>query len=150
MFRQTAADREPFPPRATAPAAARYHRAGDPWPLYASIEEATAWAERAAANPTATSGAERRRLHRLRVDGLGVLDLRDARVRERLGVSLDDLTAPPAAGWAAPQRLAAAARDLGAEGLIAPSAARPGAWNVVVFPSGFGRVSAEASDERSV
>jgi RES domain-containing protein len=65
-----------------------------------------------------------------------VLDLRDPRVVSALGIVLDDLTA----GRAAAQDLAARAGALGAEGMIVPSAARHGHWNLVVFPAGFSRL----------
>jgi hypothetical protein len=32
------------------------------------------------------------------------------------------------------------ARELGADGMVVPSAARAGGWNVVVFPTGFDRL----------
>lgn len=70
------------------------------------------------------------------MDGLAVLDLRDPAVRRALGVDLEDLTG----ARVRPQALAARVRDLGADGLIVPSAARPEHWNLVVFPSGFDRV----------
>ena len=65
-----------------------------------------------------------------------MVDLRRAGVREQLGVELDDLTGPRRAA----QELAARARELGAEGLILPSAAHGGKWNLVVFPSAFSKV----------
>jgi hypothetical protein len=41
--------------------------------------------------------------------------------------------------------MAKKARDLGADGLVVPSAARDGAWNLVVFPSGFDRMRVAGS-----
>lgn len=41
--------------------------------------------------------------------------------------------------------LAAKARRLGADGMVVPSAARDEAWNLVVFPSGFGRLRTSGS-----
>jgi RES domain len=41
--------------------------------------------------------------------------------------------------------LAATARELGADGLIVPSAALDGAWNLVVFPSGLDRLRVAGS-----
>ena len=123
-----------MPPDRPAPTAGRYHRPGDAWPLYASLETATVWAEWSAA----TSGAidprdERRRLWPIDVADLPVLDLRRPQARAALGVSAAELTGPRHAA----QAVAGRARELGALGMIVPSAARDGAWNIVVFPDGF-------------
>lgn len=131
-----------MPPDRPAPTEGRYHRPGEAWPLYASLDPATAWAEW----HTATRGAidpasERRRLWRLEVRALPVLDLRSAEVVDELGIDLERLTGPRSEAHA----LAARARALGAEGMIVPSAARDGAWNLVVFPSGFARLHATGS-----
>jgi RES domain-containing protein len=72
---------------------------------------------------------------------LPVLDLREPDVVRTLGVSLDDLTG----GRRAAQELAARARAMGAEGMIVPSAARHGQWNLVVFPAGLRRLTAGRS-----
>ena len=138
MHRQTGVGIPALPPDRPAPAPARWHRSGDPWPLYASLEPATAWAEWSAA----TGGAidpndETRRLWTLDVEQLPVVDLRDPAARKALGVDLGSLTG----AWDAPQALAERLRALGAQGAVVPSAARPDAWNLVVFPAGFGRVT---------
>ena len=65
-----------------------------------------------------------------------MLDLRRVEVRAELDVSLDTLTGPRSRAHG----LARRARTLGAEGMLVPSAARDGAWNLVVFPEGFGRL----------
>jgi len=62
-----------------------------------------------------------------------VLDLRRPELVAELGIQLSDLTGPRARA----HRLVARARELGAHGMMVPSAAREGAWNLVVFPSGF-------------
>lgn len=117
----------------------RYHRPGEPWPLYASLEPSTVWAEWAAATRGAIDPREeRRRLWTLRADGLRVVDLRRPEVRDALGVALDALTGPRDVA----QRLGDRMRALGADGLIAPSAADPDAWNLVVWPQGFDRLRA--------
>ena len=67
---------------------------------------------------------------------MDVVDLRRPETREQLGVGLDALSGPRRAA----QDLAARARELGADGLILPSAARGGTWNLVVFPSAFSKV----------
>jgi RES domain-containing protein len=75
------------------------------------------------------------------VEGLAVVDLRRAGLAEELGVSERQLTA----AWSRAHGLAARARELGADGLIVPSAARNGAWNLVIFPSGFDRLRVAGS-----
>jgi RES domain-containing protein len=131
-----------MPPDRPAPTEGRYHRRGEPWPLYASLEPSTAWAEwRAATHGAIDPGAERRRLWEIRVDDLAVLDLRDPDVLDNLGVALADLTGARGAA----QDLAARAHAAGAEGMIVPSAARPGHWNLVVFPAGLSRLPAPRS-----
>lgn len=72
---------------------------------------------------------------------MNVVDLRRSEVREQLGVDLDDLTGPRRAA----QNLSAQTRELGADGLILPSAARGGKWNLVVFPPAFSKVRVTGS-----
>lgn len=74
-----------------------------------------------------------------------MIDLRDERVRHALGVDLGTLV-----GTRGPcQALARRANRLGATGMVVPSAARDGAWNVVVFPTGFGSLEPLGSAVRS-
>jgi len=95
------------------------------------------WAEWSAATRGAIDPAtERRRLWDIDVARLSVLDLRRAEALEALGTDLDALTGPRAPAQAVVGR----ARSLGAEGMLVPSAARRGAWNLVVFPGGFDRL----------
>ena len=130
------------PPHRPAPTEGRYHRPGEPWPLYASLDAPTVWAEWQAATRGAIDPAsERRRLWRLDVRDLPGVDLRRDEARTELGVDLEGLTGLRARAHG----LARRARDLGAEGMVVPSAALTGAWNLVVFPSGFGRVRAAGS-----
>jgi RES domain-containing protein len=130
-------DTPALPPDRPAPTEARYHRAGDPWPLYASLEPSTVWAEWSAATRGAIDpGSERRRLWRIDVNGLRVIDLRRPAVRAGLGVELSDLTGARRGA----QALSARALALGAEGIVAPSAAHEGHWNLVVFPSAFAKL----------
>jgi RES domain-containing protein len=75
------------------------------------------------------------------VDGLAVVDLRRPGVADELSVTERQLTGVRSKAHG----LAARARELGADGLIVPSAARTGAWNLVVFPSGFDRVRVAGS-----
>ena len=101
------------------------------------------WAEWNAATRGAIDPAtERRRLWRIDLDGVRVLDLRRPAVRDELGVALSELTGPRNAA----QSLASKARALGAEGMIVPSAAHPDRWNVVVFPSAFAKVTVDGSN----
>ena len=131
-----------LPPKQPAPHAGRFYEPGDPWPLYASLDRDTMWAEWS----RATSGrvapeAEQRAVCALDLD-LRVLDLRSVATRHALGVTLEQLTAE----WApdAPNRaclaVARAARDAGADGFVVPSAARDGGWNVAVLPGAFDRI----------
>jgi len=79
------------------------------------------------------------------VDDLAVVDLRRPEVVSALELRLDELTGPRARA----QALAGRARALGADGMVVPSAAHRGAWNLVVFPSGFGRLRAARSRSTS-
>jgi RES domain-containing protein len=100
------------------------------------------WAEWQAGTRGAIDPAdERRRLWRIDVDRLPVIDLRRAGLADELGISERQLTGPRSRAHG----LAAKVRALGADGLIVPSAARPGAWNLVVFPSGFRRMRVAGS-----
>ncbi len=82
---------------------------------------------------------------RLDVRDLAVIDLRDAEARASLGVSTDDLVA----GRRACHALAQRALEAGADGLVVPSAARDGGWNLVVFPRGFAALRASGSTLRN-
>jgi RES domain-containing protein len=131
-----------LPPREPAPYAGRYHRAGEAWPLYGALDEATIWAEWARATGGGVQPADDpRSLCRFTAD-LEVLDLREPAVREALGVSVDELIAD----WSEAEpneaclRVARRAVDLGADAFIVPSAARPGGWCVDVLPAGFSKL----------
>ena len=146
MHRQTGVDTPALPPDLPSPIEGRYHRPGDAWPLYASLDASTAWAEWQAASGGAVDPAvERRRMWRLEVTDLPVLDLRDPEVRAALGVHLAQLVR----GRSTSQRLARTARGIGARGMVVPSAAHDGAWNLVVFPSGFEAVRTAGSTVRT-
>jgi RES domain-containing protein len=73
---------------------------------------------------------------------LSVLDLRDPATRRALRVGLGAVTGP----WAPDRpnrsalRIASVARQLDVDGVVVPSAARDGGWNLAVFPSAFDRV----------
>lgn len=140
-----------MPPRQPAPHAGRYHGVGDPWPLYAALDVDTLWAEWERATGGAISPEEDPRwVCTMDVD-LAVLDLRDPATRRALGVTLEELTADwsPDAPNPAAVRVAAAARRLGVDGMVVPSAARPDGWNLAVLPQAFARVHL-AARRRSV
>ena len=100
------------------------------------------WAEWSAATRGAIEPAEeRRRLWRVDATDLPVLDLRRSEVRAELDISLDALTGPRSRAHGLAQRALA----LGAHGMVVPSAARDGAWNLVVFPAGFARLRVSGS-----
>jgi hypothetical protein len=71
-----------------------------------------------------------------------VLDLRQEEVRRSVGVTIERLVAPWAPGRAnaACLRVAREARRLGADGIVVPSAARPDAWNIDIWPPSFERL----------
>jgi hypothetical protein len=132
-----------MPPTQPAPHAARYHQPGDPWPLYASLDKQTMWAEWAHATDGQVPPQEDPRwVCALDVD-LRVLDLRDPATRRALRAGIRALRGP----WSPDQpnpttlRVARAARDLGVDGMIVPSAARADGWNLVVLPVAFESVS---------
>jgi RES domain-containing protein len=142
VHRQTGLDTPAFPPDRPAPTEGRYHRPGDAWPLYASLEPATAWAEwSSATGGMIDPGAERRRLWRIDVSQLPVVDLRDVEVATALGTSIGQLIGPRAAAQHVVQR----ARAAGALGMIVPSAAHEDHWNLVVFPEGFAHLTTRGS-----
>ncbi len=67
------------------------------------------------------------------VRSLPVVDLRRPGLVDELEIDLEQLTGPRTRAHDFAER----ARGLGAAGMVVPSAARGGAWNLVVFPSGF-------------
>jgi len=84
----------------------------------------------------------RRRGGRCAATELAVLDLTDGQVRETLGVEEDELVGDD---YELCQRLAAAARAAGLDGVLAPSAGLPGQRTLVVFSQALddGRVVVE-------
>jgi RES domain-containing protein len=65
-----------------------------------------------------------------RLSSMGLLDLREADVRDRYDLTLGDLTADD---WSACQRAATAIRAEGARGILSPSAALANATNITLF-----------------
>jgi RES domain-containing protein len=104
------------------------------------------WAERQRATDATIAPADDERwVCTFDVD-LSILDLRDPATRRALRVSEEDLRGPwaPDRPNAATLRVAAAARELGVDGLVVPSAARPEGWNLAVLPGAFGRLKLAA------
>jgi hypothetical protein len=111
--------------------------------LYASLDRQTMWAEWAHATDGQVPPAEDPRwVCTLDVD-LRVLDLRDPATRRALRAGIGALCGPWSPDRPNPTtlRVARAARDLGVDGMIVPSAARADGWNLVVLPGAFESVS---------
>lgn len=72
---------------------------------------------------------------------LPVLDLRRPAVVAELGINLEDLVGPRSRAHGLVKR----ARAMGAQGMVVPSAAIGGEWNLVVFPPGFERLRTAGS-----
>jgi RES domain-containing protein len=115
----------------------RYHRKGHTATWYASTSEQGAWAEMFRHLDRAVSPFEiRRRVGRVEVISLRVLDLARPRVQDTLGVTEDqlvddDLTICQSLGEAAVGLF---------EGVLGPSAALPGCRTLAVFPDGMAKV----------
>lgn len=139
MYRQTALGvPECRPPIQPAPHPGRYHLAGDPWPMYGSLDESTVWAEWSQATGGAVAPEDDPRWLCVFDADLIVLDLRRPEVLDALDVDVDALNAPWAPG--SPNRdclrVSVAAKVAGAEAIVVPSAAAPSAWNLDVLSSG--------------
>jgi RES domain-containing protein len=131
-----------LPPAQPASHAGRFHRSGDPWPLYASLDRATMWAERSRASDGHVPAEEDPRWVCTFEADLAVLDLRDPAACRALRVTPAQLIGPwsPQEPNAAASRVAATARRLGVDAMIVPSAARSGGWNLAVLPPSFTRL----------
>jgi RES domain-containing protein len=117
----------------------RYNRAGGPSAWYASNQLRAAWAElfRHTAGSGVSPTETLRRVGRLHVELDRVLDLTSATVRRAIGVTTEALVADDRE-VCQDMALAAIAGDY--QGLLAPSAALPGARTLVVFRSGYDHV----------
>jgi hypothetical protein len=125
----------------------RYHRPGEPGAWYASSQEQGAWAElfRHFLDDGIDPFEVRRRVGRVLVD-LEVLDLTDGATRSHLGVREADLVSDDCN---LTQDIAAAARDAGFDGVLAPAAALPGCETLMVFAHALSaKVMAERSEVR--
>ena len=113
----------------------RYHRAGGAGVWYASDQEQAAWGElfRHFVGVDVDPFEVRRRIGHVDVADLEVLDLTDDQVRQRLGISIADLTSDD---YSVTQTIAEAARHAGFGGILAPSAALQGRRTLVIFARG--------------
>jgi RES domain-containing protein len=118
--------------------------------MYGSIEEATVWAEWSHATGGGVAPEDDPRWLCTFDTDLAVVDLRRPEVLDALGVTVADLNASWAPGSPnrACLRVSMAAAAAGAEGMIVPSAARRGAWNLDVLPSGFSQLRRRSRQSR--
>jgi RES domain-containing protein len=124
----------------------RYSPEGAAGAWYGSSQEQGAWAEFLRHFTQAISPAEvKRRMARVRVTDLAVLNLTDANVVRTLGVDPNDLTSDDTSTC---QTLARQAVADGYEGILAPSAALPGRRTLAVFQAGMPRLAVEHEDVR--
>jgi len=113
----------------------RYHRRQGPGVWYASDQEQAAWAElfRHFTEEGVDPFEVRRRVGRVTVEDLEVLDLTNEQVRAILGLTLEDLVGDD---YQRTQAVTAAAANAGYQGILAPSAALDGRRTLVVFAAG--------------
>ena len=120
----------------------RFHRQGGRPTWYGSSSEGAAWSE-LSRNPHGVDAREaKRRLGRVVFDVVA-LDLTDPTLRDALGVTLLELTAPEREVC---QTLADLAADAGFDAVVSPSAAVPGATTLAVFGEAIRGNAAEVSD----
>ena len=137
FFRHTAPKRAPLAVPHTARASGRYHRKGQQPRLYASSTRDTAWGELFRHTEPEVSPFEvRRRMSKLRVSALPVLDLTDAGVQGQLGITKRNLIRNRPAVCRRIADLARQAPDRFG-GLLAPSAADPSEHTLVGSVNGF-------------
>lgn len=124
----------------------RYHRLGESGVWYASNREQGAWAElfRHFLDEGVDPFEVCRRVGRVSVN-LQILDLTDGKTRSLLGVGEPDLISDDCVTT---QNIAAAARDAGFDGLLAPAAALPGCETLAVFAHALPGVRPERSEVR--
>lgn len=127
-----------------SPGDGRYHREGGAGAWYASSKERAAWVElfRHHTSTELSPLEVRRRVGKVEVRNVDVLDLTDPVVRDALGVDEDDLIDDDIGLC---QEIAGAARSAGFSGILAPSASLSGEQTLVVFPTGMRKVREEHS-----
>lgn len=124
----------------------RWQRAGDESVLYACDGEDTVWAEWRRKLPEGVDMTETvRKFGWLAVSLDDVVDLRDPAVRDLLGLDEDDLTGDDRTTCHA---LLAAARTVGLDALVAPSAARHGGTTVIILPHAIKQVDVVSEERR--
>jgi RES domain-containing protein len=122
----------------------RYHRLGGAGVWYASSSENSAWAElfrhheAGGVSPLEVI----RRIGRVRIKRLGVLDLTDARVRDAFGVSEGELISDNLTHC---QEIAQYAQKAGYDEILAPSAALEGQRTLAVFAFAMQRTAEQSS-----
>ena len=123
---------------------ARFHVAGGHGVWYASSTQEGAWAEffRHFLDDGVDPFEVRRRVGRVRVDSMMVLDLTEELGRKTIDITLDDLTGDD---YEQCQRVAALAREHGLDGILSPSAALPGSLTLVVFATSVEKITVELS-----
>jgi RES domain-containing protein len=117
----------------------RYHEKTGPGVWYASSQEQAAWAElfRHFIDQGVDPFEVRRRVGHADVADLSVLDLTDPSVQQIIGVTSDQLTSDDPRLC---RQIAAAAREAGYEGILAPAVALPGRTTLVVFHAGLAKL----------
>ena len=122
----------------------RFHVAGGHGVWYASSTQEGAWAEffRHFLDSGVDPFEVRRRVGRVRVDSMKVLDLTEVVGRQTIGITLDDLTGDD---YEQCRRVAALARDHGLDGILSPSAALPGSLTLGVFAPSVEKITVELS-----
>lgn len=110
----------------------RYHRLGGRGVWYASTSARAAWAEllRHTEDPLPSPFEVKRKIGRVHVVSLRVLDLTNPDVSQSLGLRANDLTGDDVAAC---QDVSDLAAEAGAQGLLAPSAALPGHKTLVIY-----------------
>lgn len=142
FWRNTSPGRDALQLPAKARASARYHRRGQAPPLYAASDRDASWGELFRhTDPSIVSPFEiRRRMSRLEVDRLPVLDLTDPDVRAVLHVTEAQLTSNDLRDC---QRVAdlVASEPARYGGILGPSASKPGETTLAVSQEWLERVS---------
>jgi RES domain-containing protein len=146
FWRNTPPARDALDLPAAARSGARYHRRGDPPPLYAASDRDVSWGELFRhTDPAVVSPFEiRRRMSELRVVDLPVLDVTDEEARDAIEVTEAQLTSNDyrhccrlaALVWSRPDRYG---------GILAPSAAKHGAQTLAASQDWLDHITVTAS-----
>jgi RES domain-containing protein len=146
FWRNTPPARDALELPATARSGARYHRRGEPPPLYAASDRDASWGELFRhTDPAVVSPFEiRRRMSGLRVVDLPILDLTDEDAIDPIEATEAQLTSNDyrhcrriaALVWSQSERYG---------GILAPSAAKPGAHTLAVSQSWLDHITVTVS-----